>query len=336
MARNLRFRIHDGWWTRTDRHSKTYYPQCLFLRGDTLKDAHGREVTSLRISVTQRCNLKCFYCHREGETSPSGEMTPEEIGRLVAIAESLGMRKLKITGGEPLLRDDIVEVVSACNPHMKEVSITTNGILLKEKATDLLEAGMDRVNVSLDTVDPDTYGKITGVDALPSVLAGIEEAVSVGLTPVKLNMVLMKGINEDQVEQMIQLAGEKDVILQIIELETSREKINSGFYSRHHCDMGEIEASLRSRAERVVSRKMHHRMKYFLPTEVEVVRPMHNAEFCQNCNRLRITSDGLLKPCLLSSDGTLDVLSPMRAGASDQEIAELFKRVIQKRVPYWA
>lgn len=300
-----------------------------------LRDAYGRKVTSLRVSVTQRCNLNCFYCHKEGELSPSTEMTFNEIARLVAIASSLGMKKLKITGGEPLLREDIVEVVRTCSPFMNEISLTTNGILLGEKASDLRQAGLDRVNISLDTVDRETYRRITGVDRLDDIMEGIERAGEVGLTPLKLNMVLMKGINEEQVEGMIEMAGEKGVILQIIELETTKEGVNSDFYARHHFDLGKLEQELLSRAERVVSRKMHHRMKYYLPTEVEVVRPMHNPDFCQNCHRLRITSDGHLKPCLLSGDGMIDVLGPMRGGSGEEDIRGMFEEVISHRKPYW-
>jgi cyclic pyranopterin phosphate synthase len=300
-----------------------------------LEDAYGRRVTSLRLSVTQRCNLNCFYCHKEGELSPSDEMTPEEIGRLVAIAGEMGMRKLKITGGEPLVREDIPEVIAACSPHIGEISLTTNGILLPEKAGELREAGLDRVNISLDTLDPEIYERISGVDALDRVLAGIDEALREDLGPIKLNMVLMNGLNHDQVEELIVFSGEKGTILQIIELETSRERLESGFYQQYHYDLGGLEEDLRSRAERIVSREMHHRMKYFLPTEVEVVRPMHNPEFCAHCNRLRVTSDGKLKPCLLSNDGLVDAISPMRDGADDDHIRELFHTTVRNRKPYW-
>jgi len=300
-----------------------------------LEDAYGRRVTSLRLSVTQQCNLKCFYCHKEGEISPSNEMTPEEIGRLVAIAGEMGMRKLKITGGEPLVREDISEVIEACCPHIEEISLTTNGILLSEKAHELKKAGLNRVNISLDTLDREIYRSISGVDGLDMVLKGIDGALEADLTPIKLNMVLMKGLNHDHVEELIRFSGEKGVILQIIELETSKERLESGFYQKYHFDLFELEEDLRSRAERIVSREMHHRMKYFLPTEVEVVRPMHNPEFCAHCNRLRVTSDGKLKPCLLSNDGLVDAVSPMREGMDDDHIRDLFRRTVENRKPYW-
>ena len=300
-----------------------------------LEDAYGRRVTSLRLSVTQQCNLKCFYCHKEGEISPSNEMTPEEIGRLVAIAGEMGMRKLKITGGEPLVREDISEVIEACCPHIEEISLTTNGILLSEKAHELKKAGLNRVNISLDTLDREIYRSISGVDGLDMVLKGIDGALEADLTPIKLNMVLMKGLNHDHVEELIRFSGEKGVILQIIELETSKERLESGFYQKYHFDLFELEEDLRSRAERIVSREMHHRMKYFFPTEVEVVRPMHNPEFCAHCNRLRVTSDGKLKPCLLSNDGLVDAVSPMREGMDDDHIRDLFRRTVENRKPYW-
>ncbi len=300
-----------------------------------MKDPHGREITSLRISITQRCNLECFYCHHEGEQDPGAEMTTGEIERLIRIASGLGMEKLKITGGEPLLRDDICEIISRCDPHMREISLTSNGILLNKKAFDMSEAGLDRVNVSLDTLNRHTYRRISGVDALSGALGGINKAVEAGLNPVKVNMVLMKGLNETEVEDMIEFAEEAGVILQLIELETSRENINNGFYKEYHYDMEELESLLASRANKIESREMHNRMKYFLPGEVEVVRPMHNTSFCANCNRLRITSDGRLKPCLLSADGTVDVLTSLRSGVSDEDIEQSFVKTISAREPYW-
>jgi len=300
-----------------------------------LKDRFNREIRSLRISITQRCNLKCFYCHKEGEVAPGTEMTPEEIGRLVSIASGLGMSKLKITGGEPLVREDVTRVIEACGGSMEEISLTTNGVLLSEKAQELKEVGLNRVNVSLDSLDKETYRKISGMDTLDRVIEGIRVANQAGLAPVKINMVMMNGLNDHELERMIEFAGEENAILQLIELETSKERLNDDLYSRYHYDLREIEEQLKGRAERIVSRRMHHRMKYYLPTEVEIVRPMHNSEFCANCTRIRITSDGYLKPCLLTNKGNVDVLRPMRAGASDQEIVELYLEAVNNREPYW-
>lgn len=292
-------------------------------------------MTNLRISITQRCDLRCLYCHREGEVAPGDEMTPEEIERLVAIGSSMGMRKLKITGGEPLLRDDILDIVRLTARLTGDVSMTTNGTLLSDLSSGLKEAGLRRVNVSLDTLDPGTYKMISGIDVLDRVINGIRKAISVGLSPVKLNMVVMKGTNSSEIDDMIRFSRDVGAVLQLIELEAPRENVNDGYYAKYHYDLDELERSLASRAVKVVPRDLHRRMKYFLPEEVEVVRPMHNSVFCANCHRLRITSDGHLKPCLLTSNGMIDVLTPIRKGASDSQLVALFRSAVGSREPYW-
>ncbi len=163
---------------------------------ERLIDPHGRMVNSLRVSITQRCNFDCFFCHQEGESGPDGEATPEEIEAIVSVAAELGIGKVKITGGEPLLREDIAEIIRRISSHMGEVSMTTNGYLLNEKACELKEAGLDRVNVSFHSGNPDVFCKINGSDSYPRVKDGIAAAKRCGLNPVKLNMVVMKGIND--------------------------------------------------------------------------------------------------------------------------------------------
>jgi len=303
-----------------------------------LKDPCGRPVESIRISVTKECNLDCFYCHREGESSQtSTEMTPEEIQRIVDIAASFGIRKVKLTGGEPLLREDILEIVKRIRdtPGVEEVSMTTNGLLLAGYGDRLKEAGLARVNVSLDTLKPEKFRQITGLDALEKVIRGIEEASKAGLHPVKANMVLLKGVNEDEVTNMIRLAREKSIILQIIELESPDE---NKLYNTYHVDLDMVEDSLEKAAERTTVRRMHHRKKYHLRNggEVEIVKPMHNTEFCQNCNRIRVTSDGKLKPCLFRNDNLVDLLGPMRRGAPEKTLRELFLEAVRRREPYFA
>jgi len=302
-----------------------------------LKDPYGRPLESIRISVTQRCNLNCFYCHREGE-DPSGreEMTPEEIQKIVAIAASLGLREVKLTGGEPLLRKDILDIVARIHdtPGIKEVSMTTNGILLSGYAYRLKKAGLARVNVSLDTLTAEKYEQITGVDALKTVVSGITKARDAGLSPVKVNMVLLKGLNEDEVLRMIDFAKKNDVILQIIELESS---IENEFYRKYHASLDAVEHLLEGMTESVTIRKMHHRKKYHLRGggEVEIVKPMHNTEFCRHCNRIRVTSDGKLKPCLFRNDNLVDMLGPIRKGASEEEMKKLFLEAVKYREPYF-
>ena len=302
-----------------------------------LKDPYGRPLESIRISVTQRCNLNCFYCHREGEDpSQREEMTPKEIQKIVAIAASFGLGKVKLTGGEPLLRRDILDIVARIHetPGIEEVSMTTNGILLSEYAESLKKAGLARVNVSLDTLTAERFKQITGVDALESVTLGILKARDAGLNPVKVNMVLLKGLNEDEVSDMIDFAKRNSVILQIIELEAPDE---SEWYKRYHASLNAVEHLLEGMAEDITIRKMHHRKKYHLRGggEVEIVKPMHNTEFCRHCNRIRVTSDGKLKPCLFRNDNLVDMLGPIRRGASEETLKKLFLEAVRRREPYF-
>jgi len=302
-----------------------------------LTDSYGRPVESIRISVTQRCNLRCFYCHREGDFSEGrAEMSPREIERIVSLAASFGVSRVKLTGGEPLLRTDIVSIVQKIKdtPGIKKVSMTTNGILLAKYAEPLKEAGLARVNVTLDTLKPKRFKQITGLDVLENVVSGIKEAARVGLYPVKVNMVLLKGVNEDELMDLVNFAGENRLILQIIELETA---VEDETYKRYHADLGKVEDYLKDAAEKIVIRRMHHRRQYYLRngTEVEIVKPMHNTEFCRYCNRLRITADGKLKPCLFISDNLVDFLTPMRKRSSEESLKELFIEAVKRRKPYF-
>ncbi|NJE50010.1 GTP 3',8-cyclase MoaA [Thermococcus sp. 9N3] len=306
----------------------------------TLYDRFGRPVTNLRISLTQECNFRCFFCHREGQRFlAKNEMTPEEIERLVRIASRLGIRKVKLTGGEPTVREDIIEIVRRIKPYVKDLSMTTNGSRLKELAEPLAKAGLDRVNVSLHSLKPDVYKRITGVDMLETVLEGIEEAVKY-LSPVKLNMTVMKGLNDGEIWDMIDFSAKTGAILQLIELEAPREMTETAFFRKYFYPLRPVEKELEKRAVEIRERRMHRRKKYFIPTdygiaEVEVVRAMHNTVFCANCTRLRVTSDGKFKTCLLRNDDLIDFLSAMRNGASDAELVDIFRKAVLKREPYW-
>ncbi len=301
-----------------------------------MQDRFGRDVNGIRISVTQRCNLDCFYCHKEGQDPSKTEMTPFEIERIVEIGKKVGIKKLKITGGEPLVRKDICEIVQLTSKHIRDVSMTTNGILLKKYATDLKSAGLRRVNISFDTLNPKKYKIITGTDGLSKAVEGLDSAIANRLTPVKLNMVIMKGVNEDEVEEIINFAGEKNVILQLIEL----EMFDAEFYKKYHYDMDPIVADLEEKSVRIEERELHHRHKYFIEIdgrigEVEVVKPMHNTTFCSNCTRIRVTADGKLKPCLLRKNNLVDIIGLIRKNASDNELIATFKKAILLREPFW-
>ncbi len=309
--------------------------------GYIVLDRYGRPVKSIRVSVTDRCNLRCFYCHREGELyNHRDEMTPDEIERILKIARSLDIRKVKFTGGEPLMRDDIVEIIARAAPLMdKDVSLTTNGTMLKKYASSLKDAGLKRVNISLDTLSEEKYRKITGFNYLRDVIDGIYEAKNY-FHPVKLNFVLLRGVNDDEIESMIHFSAETGVILQIIELEVPVEKEHLDFFRKYHLSPKFIEEHLEKIAEKIEYNELHHRRKYIFNfdrkrAEVEIVRPMHNSEFCKYCTRIRLTSDGKLKPCLFRNDNLVDILTPLRNGADDDELLKLFKEAILRREPYW-
>jgi len=303
-----------------------------------VKDPYGRPVANLRISITQRCNLNCFYCHREGEDDEtSTEMTPDEIEKITKIAASFGIKKVKLTGGEPLLRKDVLEIVHRISsiPLVKEVAMTTNGIYLRKLAKFLKDNGLKRVNISLCALKPEIYKIVTKTDLINQVMDGVREAAKVGLSPIKLNMVVLKGLNEDQVWDMIGFAENNGLVLQLIEFESPNEE--NDYYKKYHYDLYEIESELKRMAEKVTVRRMQNRRKYFLKSgvEVEVVRPMHNTSFCGNCNKLRITSDGKLKPCLFSGENLIDFLTPMRNGASNEVLKNLFLKAVENRKPYF-
>ena len=304
-------------------------------------DPFGRPVRSMRVSVTQRCSLACDYCHKEGQAPATEEMMPEEIRRIVGVAVSLGVRKVKITGGEPLMREDLAEIVEGISPMLSEVSLTTNGHGLDEAIGRLKRAGLKRINVSLHSLDPEVYGRLCGTDGVDSVVRGIESAVEAGLTPVKVNMVVIKGFNDREIPRMMDFCAKAGAILQLIEYETSKEDSKDSRFKDRYFSLADTERDLASRADSVAHNELHGRRRYTVRTsegkvEVEFVRPMHNSEFCRNCTRIRLSSDGHLKPCLLDRTGELDALGMLRKGASDPDLRDLFLSAVAARRPYWS
>ena len=294
---------------------------------DALSDSFGRTVTSLRTSITNRCNYDCIYCHHEGNTNSSEEMSVETISNIVHAASDMGVDKVKFSGGEPLLRKDFEDILSSL-PKLRDVSATTNGTFLKGRAQDLKDSGLDRVNISLDSLDPKKYKFITNSNQkmLNCVLDGIHSAIDAGLTPVKLNMVLLKGVNDNEIYDMLDFTRKYDgqVILQLIEL------MDFNDVSQYQIDANSVEKDLTLRADEIRVRTMHRRKKYIIDgAEVELVRPVDNSEFCANCNRLRVTADGKLKPCLLVNDNLVDV-----NGMSMEKMPQMLKLAASHRVPY--
>jgi len=302
-----------------------------------IHDNYGRPVLNLRISITQRCNLRCPYCHREGEVaSPSIEMTRDEIVRVVGIAVGLGISRVKLTGGEPLLRPDILDIVKGITKlrGLKDFSMTTNGTNLASWAKGLHKNGLNRVNISIPSLDTETYCALMGGD-LRDVLKGIRAAVNANLFPVKLNMLVLKNVNNHEIPKMISFAEQTGTILQLIELEPLN--VSMSYYRRYHYPLDIVEEELEKQARQVKIREdMQNRKVYFLSkAKVEVVRPIENTKFCARCTRLRVTSDGLLKPCLMRTDNLVDLLTPLRKGANNEDLTRLFMEAVKRREPYY-
>lgn len=294
-----------------------------------LIDRFGRRITNLRMAVTHKCNLRCIYCHKEGEVSPEEEMTLEEIKRICNAFHSLGIKKVKITGGEPLLRKDIVEIIHSM-PEFREISMTTNGCFLAAKAYELAEVGLSRVNVSLDTLNDEKYHKITGGKGVEKVIDGIFAAYDAGLTPVKINMVVMKGINENEVEELLNFTSKfnrdgVNVILQLIEL------MKTFGFDEYYADITPIEEKYSREAKAVVIREMHKRRQYAIGNSaIEFVKPLDNSEFCMHCSRIRVTSDGKIKPCLLRNDNLVAVRN-----LNGEDLTSAIKNAVSMREPFF-
>ena len=302
-----------------------------------VRDKFERPIISLRITITNRCNENCIYCHHDGMVSSKDEMTPDEIYKICKIAKNLGVKKIRLSGGDPLIRKDIVEIVEKiASLDFKDISLTTNGVLLEKYAQDLKDAGLDRVNVSLDTLNRDTYKFVTNMDYLNEAKAGILKAVEVGLYPVKINMVIMKDINQNEIRDMFHFCKDNDIVLQLIELIESENCDDDKFNAEYHYPLDSLEKRLCDIADDVREREfMQGRKKYYINDgEIEIVRPVDNSSFCANCSRLRITPDGKIKPCLLRNDNLVELISHIRNGESDENLEEIFINGINNREPF--
>ena len=268
---------------------------------DQLVDPFGRRVTHLRVSITNQCNLECPYCHQEGHINQNEILSREKIVKIIQACSARGVKTVKLTGGEPLLRKDIIELVGdiSATPGIKEVSLTTNGILLDKLAYPLKKAGLTRLNIGCDSLTSSLLAKNE-----KSIAKGLEAAKQAGLTPIKLNMVVLKGLNELEIDQMIQFAQKHGVILQLIELIETGSK----FVTDHFIDLEAVEQGLAARAWKVKTRRMQARKQYYIDDGiVEVVRSLHNQNFCRHCNKLRVTNDGYFKPCLMREDNLVSI-----------------------------
>ena len=302
-----------------------------------MKDNFGREIDYLRISVTDRCNLRCIYCMPEDGfynlIPHSRIMTFEEIYRITKAAAKLGIKKVRLTGGEPLLRRGIVDLVRMLRSidGIEEIAATTNALLLEELANDLKDAGLNRVNISLDTMDKKKYARITRGGDVDKVFRGIDRARDAGLTPIKINVVALGGFNDDEFENFIELTRKEDISVRFIEYmpigQVNLEE-NYGFISNQSIIDRFPELKPVKKNEKSVSED------YRLPDgkgKVGFISAMSN-HFCADCNKLRLTSEGHIKPCLHSNE-EIDMMDLLRVkGGSDEELYEMLKETLDHKV----
>ncbi|HTV43452.1 MAG TPA: GTP 3',8-cyclase MoaA [Candidatus Sulfotelmatobacter sp.] len=300
-------------------------------------DAHGRNIDYLRISITDRCNERCLYCMPEGykgwETTRD-HLTAEEIIRVVRIAAGIGFRKFRLTGGEPLVRRDILDVVQGMKqvPGVEDVGLSTNGTKLGPLAGPLRAAGVRSVNVSLDALDPGIYRRVTGGD-LDLVLAGIRAASTSGFERIKLNCVLMRGVNENEIWPLVLFAAEHGFPLRFIELmPLTRTEVLT---EENFFPIGDAMRLLSGRDELVPqpgARIGHGPAAYYLLRHtgalVGFIGALTNLHFCDQCNKMRLTSDGKIRPCL-GNHGELDLRAVLREGGNDEALRAVFLEALR-------
>lgn len=297
-----------------------------------MKDSFGREINYLRISLTDRCNLRCKYCMPEKGVSKflhEDMLTLEELYEIAKVFVDLGINKIRFTGGEPLARKGVVDLIAKISKldKVKDLAMTTNGILLKEYAKDLKKAGLNRVNISLDTLNENKYSMITRGGNLKSVLEGIEEAKSIGLIPIKINTVLIGGFNDDEIEDLVGLTEREEIDLRFIELMPIGEAAGwaKEKFISNDIILEKVKDLIPIPREDISSPAVY----YKLPNgkgKVGIINPI-SCKFCANCNRVRLTSKGQLKLCL-HSNREIDIREALREG---QDIRELILNSIGEK-----
>ncbi len=316
-----------------------------------MQDLYGHLISYLRVSITDRCNERCLYCMPQElqEWLPRSEiLTYEELARIVRVGASLGVTKLRVTGGEPLTRGNVLEFFRLLKdiPGIRDLGVSTNGSLLPKPIADhggrtmaecLRGYGVRTVNISLDTLDRASYRGVTGRDYLPQTLAGIEAARDAGFAAdqIKLNCVLMRGRNEDQLVPLVEYAGERGLLLRFIELmPVSTTEVLS---EANFLPVAEARRSIESHFGALLPMptfKTNGPASYYhIPgTEQKIgfIGALTNLHFCENCNKLRLTCEGKLRPCL-GSHLEFDLRDPMRAGVSDDEMRDMFLNVVARK-----
>jgi GTP 3',8-cyclase len=301
--------------------------QARFTTGPLL-DRHGRTARDLRVSLTDRCNLRCVYCMPEEGVPFEGldnVLSFDEIERVVRVLAGVGLKKVRLTGGEPLVRKNVPELAARINavPGVRETTLTTNGILLPRDAQALWDAGIRRVNISMDTLKPERFAEIARRPEYARAYAGIEAALATGFSPIKLNCVVMRGVNDDELEAFAQQTIDQDLHVRFLEYMPigmvtppawrARYVSNEEVLTRLTAAFGELEpiefdAAATARTFRIRGAR----------GTVGVINPISH-RFCDGCNRLRLSANGKLIPCL-SDNYEYDLMTPLREGCTDAEI----------------
>ncbi len=312
-----------------------------------MEDRFGHSISYLRVSITDRCNERCTYCMPQElqEWLPREEiLTYEETLRLIRIATDLGVTKIRVTGGEPLTRRGVVDFIGELPKisGLSDIGLSTNGTLLNREVTQgktmaavLRDAGVRSVNISLDTLDRHRYSEITGRDFHAQVLDGIDAAIAAGFNQIKLNAVLMRGRNEDQLIPLTEFAASRNLILRFIEMMpvSTTEVLDE----KNFLPIAEAKRTIESRYGNLIpepSFRTNGPAAYFqVPNReqrIGFIGAMTNLHFCESCNKLRLTCDGKLRPCL-GSYLEFDIMKPLRAGASDNELCQFFLDVVDRK-----
>ncbi len=304
-----------------------------------LIDSYERRIDYLRISITDHCNLNCLYCAPLGGRSKLSHkeiLSYEEIQRIVEAAVSTGISKVRLTGGEPLMRRGIVKLCRMLTDleGLESFSLTTNGVLLQQLTAPLYDAGVRRINVSLDTLKPERFRTITGQNLLSSVLTGIKRAEETGFDPIKINTVVMRGVNDDEVEDLARLTVENPYHVRFVELMPT----GSSVYGEHESLFVPV-ARIVKIVQRVGVLSLEPASNTLGPAKlcslqgaegkIGFIAPL-SWQFCGSCNRLRLTADGMLRSCLFSEE-EIDMKGPLRAGASIQELANVFRMAAERK-----
>jgi cyclic pyranopterin phosphate synthase len=305
-----------------------------------MNDHYNREINYLRVSVTDRCNLRCTYCMPKEGVSVVGHydiLRYEEILRVVRTAMGVGVVKVRVTGGEPLVRRGVLKFIASLKSieGLQDVSLTTNGVLLEPMAEDIFRAGLRRINVSLDSLNPEKYREVTRGGSLDSVLGGIEEAHRVGFFPIKINIVSIKGVNENEILDFARLTLSKPYQVRFIELMPFGGK-GPDYENRYlsgETVLKEIEKAyslepLTAKRTRFDGPARLYRITD-APGEIGFISAV-SQHFCRSCNRLRLTADGHLRACLFS-EREVDLKGPMREGCSDEDLVRLINQAVEMK-----